>query len=38
LAETANPTLRAARANLDAAEGQLRDASGLLYNNPQLVD
>lgn len=36
LAETANPTLRAARANVDAAEGQLRDASGLLYNNPQL--
>lgn len=36
LAETANPTLRAARANLDAVEGQLRDASGLLYNNPQL--
>lgn len=35
LAETANPTLRAARANVDAAEGQLRDASGLLYNNPQ---
>ena len=36
LAESANPTLRAARANLDAAEGQLRDSSGLLYNNPQL--
>ncbi len=36
LAETANPTLRAARANVDAAEGQLRDASGFLYNNPQL--
>lgn len=36
LAESANPSLRATRANLDAAEGQLRDASGLLYNNPQL--
>lgn len=36
LAESANPTLRAARAGVDAAEGQLRDASGLLYNNPQL--
>lgn len=36
LAESANPSLRAARAGLDAAEGQLRDASGLLYNNPQL--
>jgi len=36
LAEIANPTLRAARASLDGAEGQMRDASGLLYNNPQL--
>ncbi len=36
LAESANPTLRATRANLEAAEGQLRDTSGLLYNNPQL--
>ncbi len=36
LAESANPALRAARAGLDAAEGQLRDASGFLYNNPQL--
>lgn len=36
LAESANPTLRTARAGLSAAEGQLRDASGLLYNNPQL--
>ena len=36
MAESANPTLRTTRANLDAAEGQLRDASGLLYNNPQL--
>lgn len=37
LAESANPALRAARAGVDAAEGQLRDASGLLYNNPQLT-
>ncbi|MFZ5456978.1 MAG: TolC family protein [Pseudomonadota bacterium] len=37
LAEAANPALRAARASLDAAEGQVRDASGLLYNNPQIV-
>lgn len=36
MAESANPSLRTTRANLDAAEGQLRDASGLLYNNPQL--
>ncbi len=36
LAESTNPALRAARAGLDAAEGQLRDASGILYNNPQL--
>jgi len=36
LAEAANPALRSAQASLDAAEGQLRDASGLLYNNPQL--
>ncbi|HEY3433083.1 MAG TPA: TolC family protein [Rhodocyclaceae bacterium] len=37
LAESANPALRAARAGVEAAEGQLRDASGLLYNNPQLT-
>ena len=36
LAEAANPALRSAQASLDAAEGQLRDASGFLYNNPQL--
>lgn len=36
LAEAANPTLRAAQAGLSASEGQLRDASGLLYNNPTL--
>lgn len=37
LAEQANPTLRAARANLAAAEGQLEDARALLWNNPQLA-
>ena len=36
LAEAANPTLRTARANLAAAEGQLTDARGLLWNNPEL--
>ena len=36
LAESANPALRSARADLGAAEEQLREASGLLYNNPQL--
>ena len=36
LAEQSNPALRAARAQLDAAEGRLRDARGLLWNNPQL--
>ncbi|WP_066709557.1 TolC family protein [Curvibacter delicatus] len=36
LAEAANSTLRAAQAGLSAAEGQLRDASGLFYNNPTL--
>lgn len=35
-AEAANPALRAAQANLSAAEGQLTDARGLLWNNPQL--
>lgn len=36
LATAANPTLHSAEASLDAAEGQLRDASSLLYHNPQL--
>lgn len=36
LAEAANPALQTARANLAAAEGQLTDARGLLWNNPQL--
>jgi cobalt-zinc-cadmium efflux system outer membrane protein len=35
-AEQANPALRAAQANLAAAEGQLADSRGLLWNNPQL--
>lgn len=37
LAEQANPTLKAAYANLAAAQGQLDDARGLLWNNPQLA-
>lgn len=36
LAEAANPALRSAKANLSAAEGQLEDARGLLWNNPQI--
>ncbi len=37
LAEQANPALKAAQASLAAAEGQLDDARGLLWNNPQLA-
>jgi cobalt-zinc-cadmium efflux system outer membrane protein len=37
LAESANPALLGARAGREAAEGQVRDANGLLYNNPQLL-
>ena len=37
LAEQANPALRAAQAQLDAAKGRLRDARSLLWNNPQLT-
>lgn len=37
LAEEANPTLRAAQASRAAAEGQLTDARGLLWNNPQVA-
>ncbi len=37
LAEQANPTLKSAQANLATAEGQLADARGLLWNNPQLA-
>ncbi len=36
LAETANPGLRSAQANLAAAEGQRADTRGLFWNNPQL--
>ncbi len=36
LVEQANPALKSARANLSAAEGQLADAQGLLWNNPQI--
>ena len=35
-AEAANPALQSARANLAATEGQLSDAQGLLWNNPQI--
>jgi len=37
LAEQANPTLNSARANLATAEGQLADAQGLFWNNPQIT-
>lgn len=37
LAEQANPALKNAQANLAAAEGQLADAQGLLWNNPQVA-
>jgi cobalt-zinc-cadmium efflux system outer membrane protein len=37
LADQANPELRAATASLDAARGQLKDAQGLLWNNPQIA-
>ena len=37
LAEQANPVLKSARANLVAAEGQLADAQGLFWNNPQIA-
>ena len=37
LAEEANPTLKAAQASLAAAEGQLTDTRGLLWNNPQIA-
>ena len=36
LAEQANPSLRSVEAGLQVAEGEARDASGLLYNNPEL--
>jgi cobalt-zinc-cadmium efflux system outer membrane protein len=37
LAEQSNPALNSARANLATAEGQLADAQGLLWNNPQIA-
>lgn len=37
LAEKANPALKAAQAGLTVAEGDLTDARGLLWNNPQLA-
>ena len=36
IAETSNPQFRVAQANLAAAEGQVTDTRGLLWNNPQL--
>ena len=36
IAEQANPQLRAADATLQAAEGQLKDTQGPLWNNPQV--
>ena len=36
LAETGNPALKAAQARLAEAEGQLTDARGILWNNPQV--
>lgn len=36
-AEQANPAIKAAQANLAGAEGQLTDARGLLWNNPQIA-
>lgn len=36
IADLANPQLRAAEASLQAAEGQLTDTQGLLWNNPQV--
>jgi len=37
LAEQANPALKNAQANLVAAEGQLADTQGMLWNNPQIT-
>jgi cobalt-zinc-cadmium efflux system outer membrane protein len=37
LAEQSNPALKSVQANLAAAEGQLADAQGLLWNNPQIA-
>ncbi|HCZ15383.1 MAG TPA: TolC family protein [Candidatus Accumulibacter sp.] len=37
VAEEANPILKAAEANFSAADGQLTDTAGLLWNNPELT-
>ena len=37
LADQSNPVLNSARANLATVEGQLADAQGLLWNNPQIA-
>ena len=37
LAEQANPALRTAQAQLEAAKGRVEDARSLLWNNPQLT-
>jgi cobalt-zinc-cadmium efflux system outer membrane protein len=36
IAEDANPTLKAAQASLAAAQGQVTDSRGLLWNNPHV--
>ncbi len=36
-ADQLNPELRSANAGLSAARGQLKDAQGLLWNNPQIA-
>ena len=36
IAENANPALRSARATLHAAEGQIAESRGLLWNNPEV--
>lgn len=36
-ADQANPDVRAATASLAAARGELKDAQGLLWNNPQIA-
>jgi cobalt-zinc-cadmium efflux system outer membrane protein len=37
LAEQANPRLRAEQAELDAAQGQVSDTRGAVWNNPELL-
>lgn len=37
LAEASNPTLREVRARLAATDGELADARGLLWNNPEIA-